>query len=392
MSQDEALEALVNRAEALYLDMRFEGARAWKEEDESRKVIAYLPVYAPLELITAAGFLPLGVLGGGDQLEIIRGDAYFQSYICHIPRSVVELGLSGRLDFVDGFFFPSTCDVIRNLSGIWKLEFPEKYVRYVDVPQDFRPEMGGRWWKHELASMREELGQLRGSPITDDELRRAILLHDENRRLMRALDDLRAERPWQIPTSELYLLRRAGMVMPVEEHSQMLVEYTKLASESDRPQRDHSRVAITGSFCEQPPLDLIKTLERAGCYIVEDDFVLGPRFLLDDVGADETAEPLDALAAAFLEKGSQTSFIYIDEHEKGEALADAVSRRKAEGVIFCAPSFCDPALLDRPMLARALDERGIAHVGLKYAENTGQFQTIREQAGTFSDALKLWSE
>ena len=36
--------------------------------------------------------------------------------------------------------------------------------------------------------------------------------------------------------------------------------------------------------------------------------------------------------------------------------------------------------------------RGIAHVGLKYAENTGQFQTIREQAGTFADALKLWSE
>ena len=61
-------------------------------------------------------------------------------------------------------------------------------------------------------------------------------------------------------------------------------------------------------------------------------------------------------------------------------------------MIFCAPSFCDPALLDRPMLAKALDDRGIAHVGLKYAENTGQFQTIREQAGTFADALKLWSE
>ena len=72
------------------------------------------------------------------------------------------------------------------------------------------------------------------------------------------------------------------------------------------------------------------------------------------------------------------------------ALADAVASRNAEGVIFCAPSFCDPALLDRPMLAQALDKRGISHVSLKYAENTGQFQTIREQAGTFADSIKLW--
>ena len=392
MSHDEALEALVNRIEMLYLDLRFEGARAWKEENAERRVIAYLPVYAPIELITAAGFLPLGIMGGGDQLEIIRGDAYFQSYICHIPRSVVELGLSGRLDFVDGFLFPSTCDVIRNLSGIWKLEFPDKYVRYVDVPQDFRPETGGRWWKHELDSMRDELGKLRGRPIEDDELRNAIALHDENRRLMREIDDLRAECPWQVPTSELYLLRRAGQVMPVDQHSELLTDYLRLAAESDRPKRDHSRIIITGSFCEQPPLDLIKTLERAGCYIVDDDLVLGTRFLVEDVGSDPGTDPIDALVTAFLEKGVAASFIYIDDNEKGKALADSVKHRNAEGVIFCAPSFCDPALLDRPMLARALDKRGISHVGLKYAENTGQFQTIREQAGTFSDALKLWSE
>lgn len=392
MSGNEALAALVSRLEALHLDLRFEGARAWKEENAERRVVAYLPVYAPIELVTAAGFLPLGVMGGGDQLEIIRGDAYFQSYICHIPRSVVELGLSGRLDFVDGFLFPSTCDVIRNLSGIWKLEFPDKYVRYVDVPQDFRPETGGRWWRHELQSMREELGELRGRPIEDEELRSAIRLHDENRALMRGIDDLRAERPWQVPTSELYLLRRAGQVMPVAEHSEMLREYHRLASESDRPVRDHSRIVITGSFCEQPPLDLIKTLERAGCYIVDDDLVLGTRFLTEDVGVAPDEDPIDALVTAFLEKGVQASFIYIDEHEKGAALAEVVKARGAEGVIFCAPSFCDPALLDRPMLAKALDERGIAHVGLKYSENTGQFQTIREQAGTFSDALKLWSE
>jgi benzoyl-CoA reductase subunit C len=33
----------------------------------------------PLEIIHAAGMLPMGVLGGGDGLEVIHGDAYYQS-------------------------------------------------------------------------------------------------------------------------------------------------------------------------------------------------------------------------------------------------------------------------------------------------------------------------
>ena len=63
-----------------------------------------------------------------------------------------------------------------------------------------------------------------------------------------------------------------------------------------------------------------------------------------------------------------------------------------EGVIFASPSFCDPALLDRPMIQEVLGRHGIPYISFKYAENTGQMQPIREQAGTFADSIKLWSE
>jgi len=68
-----------------------------------------------------------------------------------------------------------------------------------------------------------------------------------------------------------------------------------------------------------------------------------------------------------------------------------VKRTSAEGVIFAAPSFCDPALLERPMLQHVLKEAGIPYIAFKYAENSGQMQPIREQAGTFADSIKLWS-
>ncbi len=69
-----------------------------------------------------------------------------------------------------------------------------------------------------------------------------------------------------------------------------------------------------------------------------------------------------------------------------------MQRCGAEGVLFASPSFCDPALLDQPMLQRALDRAHVPYTNFKYSENSGQFQGIREQAGTFADAIKLWSE
>ena len=104
--------------------------------------------------------LPVGIIGGGDQLEVIQGDAYYQSYICRIPRSTLELGLTGRLDCLDGMLFPSICDVIRNLSGMWQILFKDKYVRYFDVPQNFDDAIGGAFYIHEMQVLRDDLGEL----------------------------------------------------------------------------------------------------------------------------------------------------------------------------------------------------------------------------------------
>ena len=38
------------------------------------------------------------------------------------------------------------------------------------------------------------------------------------------------------------------------------------------------------------------------------------------------------------------------------------------------------------------DSTEIPYTAFKYAENSGQMQPIREQAGTFADSIKLWSE
>jgi benzoyl-CoA reductase subunit C len=388
------IEELVARAEALYHDLDFGTVRAWQAETGG-KAIGWLPIYVPREIIHAAGMLPVGLMGAGGQMEIIRGDAFFQSYICQIPRSTIELAMAKRLDFLSGFLFPSICDVMRNLSGMWKILFPERYVRYLDVPQNFDPAVGGCFYRRELESLAEELGALSGIAVNPARLKAAIAAYDDNRRVVRELLALRQAQPWRVPAYESYLVLRAGNVMPVEAHTSFVRVYLDAARQADRPIRDCTRIVTVGSFCEQPPLELIKTLEVAGCYIVWDDAMLGHYWHTGDVGARLPAEggdPMGALVDAYLNDSASTSSRYEGDAEKGLYLRELMAKVGAEGVIFAAPSFCDPALLEQPMLQDACDKHKIPWTAFKYAESLGQFQVIREQAGTFADSVKLWSE
>jgi len=326
---------IVARAQDLYEDLQFTSAREWKKADPSRKVIGYLPVYIPRELIHAAGMLPLGIMGGGDNLEVIHGDAYYQSYICRIPRSTIELGVSGRLDFVDGMLFPSICDVIRNLSGMWKMLFPDVFTKYFDVPQTYKDEIGGTFYIGEMRELLEELEKIAGHKITDDQINASIKIYNENRQLVNELYALRAAVPWQAPASEAYLVIRAGLVLPVEEHSEMLRQYIDAAKAEKRPMKDNSKVVVTGMFCEQPPLNLIKSLELSGCYVVDDDFMLVSRWLVGDVPTD--GDPLYNLSQAFLHHSMSTAAKYEpDQEEKGQFLVRAV--RKSAYVSICLAS------------------------------------------------------
>ena len=373
----------------IFDDLTFKIPRQWKAESSSRRIIGFLPIYVPREIIHASGMLPVGIFGAGDRMAVIRGDAYFQSYICHLPRSVVEMALAGNYDEFDGFIFPSICDVIRNLSGVFKLKMTGKMARYLDYPQNFDPAVGGEFYRSELDRLQDDLTAMNGKRPTADELNRSITLFNTSRRLLARLDQIRSDEPHRLSAVDFYLIRRAGNVLPVEDYNELLESVLRLIGTVSKPAEDKIRIVINGSFCEQPPLGLIKTIENAGCYIVDDDLQLGLNWFSGDI-PDNTDDPVGALIKAYLNNRTYSSAVFEQNGDRGEMLVERVKARKAHGVIFCAPSFCDPALLDRPLLEKAMSRNHIKHTAFQYHENLGQFHVIREQAGTFADMIKLW--
>jgi len=61
-----------------------------------------------------------------------------------------------------------------------------------------------------VQTLRNDLERIAGAKITDEDLKRSIAVYNENRKAVRELYGYRAQRPWQAPTSEVYLVLRAG--------------------------------------------------------------------------------------------------------------------------------------------------------------------------------------
>lgn len=386
---NEDLDTIVAGLQARFDDLSLTHVRAWKEAGPHRLAVGCLPVFAPREVLWASGALPVFVRGGGDRLETIRGDAFYQSYICHLPRSTLELGLLGHLDALDGMIFPNTCDVIRNLSGVWQTTFPRHFVRFLDPPQTGERASAATYLRAELEALRHELDERRGRASTDADLTTAIHEYGVAGEAMRALAQARITAPWNLPADEVYLLRRAGDAMPPLAWAQLIRGYLAAASKRGRKPEDRIRVILSGAFCEQPPVALLRAAERAGCYVIDDDLTLSSDPPVPELVVDH-GDPMARIIRNDRLAPRPCAVRFDEEGQAGARLAARVRDLAADGVLFAAPSFCDPALLDQPRLVRVLDAAGIPHTSFKYAENTGQFASIREQAGTFADSVKLW--
>ncbi len=363
-------------------DVTFPRAREWKEA--GGKVVGSFPVYAPMELVHAAGMLPVHLFGAGGAVEIEAADSRIQSFVCSITRSTLELGLRGNLDAFDAFVFTNICDVARNLSGIFARNFRGKAVEYLHLPQNVASSAAVDYMTGELRRFLSVLERIGGTHVSNDALAHSLQAFEENRALLRELHAIRSEAPWLLPASEAYVLTRAGGLLPKEEHTVLLRE--RLAEIRSRSARsmDKMRILLLGSFCEQPPLTLLRAMEDAGCYVVDDDLALGLRFLERPVAADE--DPLRAIAEGFVH-GAAMSSVCHTVRPKTEWLLERARELHVDGVLFCTAKFCEPALYDYVPYKEVLEKADIPHLHVEFEEKMTAFEHARTQVETFVESV-----
>jgi benzoyl-CoA reductase subunit C len=382
-----AIEDIISRYKEFLEEAPLDRVVEWKASHPGSKIIGCYPVYTPVEVIHAGGMLPVGIIGGGNRLEIAHADSRFQSFVCSIVKSTLELGLTEKLSFLDGIVFHSICDPARNLGSVFKRNFPNLMVEYIHFPQNMVSRHTEDYLAAEYRRVKSSYETLVGKPITDDALRQSIGLFNEQRKLMRDLYDFRMKYPQNLSTVECYVLTRIGTLLPVDEHIAILKEALSLLAKRDEKVKDRIKVILEGSFCEQPPLELIDGLEAAGCYILDDDFIQGWRFFTGDIPLE--GDPIRNLAQAYINKSVFSGVKHDSRAPKSKHLVDKVKETGATAVVILAAKFCEPALFDYALYRQTLEREGIPHLYLEFEEKMWIFDKARTEVETFVESMLL---
>ncbi len=376
--QGQSLEKIMMRCRELVEDPEYPTVRRWREN--GGKVVGHFQVYFPEEIAHAAGLLPLKVCGA--QVEGMEAESKFGSYLCSIVKTSLELALTNKFA-LDMFVTHPICDAARNLGAIWGRNFPYK-CQILYLPQNPNSRHSKTYLRDEYQRLQNDIEALAARKISEEDLRRSLAVYNESRALMRELYAIKRETPWLLSGDEAFVLIALAGFVPREEHNQLLRTVLPMLTARPAKKQDKMRVVFEGGFCELPPIDLLQTITQS-CYLVDDDLLIGLRYILSDVAL--AGDPLFNLAEAYIERSSYSPVQHDLHKPKEKMLLERVRQARAEAVILAAAKMCEPGLEEQVTYSKALESAGIPFFVTEFEENQTTFEHLGIQLETFVENI-----
>ena len=314
----------------------YDWLREWKKTHD-KKLVGVSPMHLPEEIVHAAGLQPV-VLQESDE-PVTFGHAYIFPHFCAWTRSVLDLLAKEKLDLFDGLLFFDEClqtRATRIIAGD-RIRFP--YYRLVQPTCSLRSPSALAEVTETYEQLRSDIEKFVGHRITDKALQESILLYNKNRDLLRKLYDIRRRKPGVLRAREIVAIVQSSMVMPKEEHSELMEKLLpKLEQREPRP-NGRVRLVLSGHLCLAPKTDLLDIMEEAGGVIVDDDLYTGYRYFATDVPAN--GNPIEALAKRYLTNVPPNPTRWDPDSDWAEYIIDMTNRNKAQGVIVLVVKHCE---------------------------------------------------
>lgn len=357
------------------------------EKEKGKKIIGYTCMFAPLELIMAAGAIPVRVSSGWYDAAKL-GDRVMPVEVCPVVRSTIGakmIGLSPFLELSDALISVLTCDgttklseMLSNYKPVWSMSVP----RIKDLDQS------SQFWNTEVLSIKDRIEDLTGNKITGRTLEAAI---DQTQRATRAFRRLQSLRkgPPVILGRDAMLVNQTFLWDDVERWTE---KTETLCDElEERVQRkdwacppDTPRVLLTGTPLFWPDNwklpSLIEEANPRGI-IVADELCSGERILNDPVVVDEWSmdDMLRAIQDRYLMASTCACFTSKDGNEdRINWLINKIDETNVQGVIYCVVRGCMLYAMEYMRIKKALDKINIPvyYLDTEYTrEDVGQLKT-----------------
>jgi benzoyl-CoA reductase/2-hydroxyglutaryl-CoA dehydratase subunit BcrC/BadD/HgdB len=360
---------------------------------QGRMVVGTFCVFAPDELIYAAGGFPIRLDAGADA-AIAAGEQELGTVnICPAIKSslglkMLNLPFAGetRLDLA---LIPSVCDGKKKLVEIFSRYVPTWMVQVPHTALDPRVR---DYWRTEVNLLRENLEEFTGHKIKAKELSEAIQLFNRKRRVIRRLYELRQAPLPPISGQDALLV----VATSYHDDPERWVKQTETLCQEleSRIQRgtgvaepDASRLMLAGCPIVPPNWKVPSILEELGGIIVTDELCTGSRGYWYLVGED--GRSVDEMVTALADRYIMCECpCFVPNTPRIKRIIESVRDWQVKGVVYYQLTFCHTLNLEAVAVERTLERIGVPMVKIDTDYSEQGAEAMRTRLESFLETLR----
>ncbi len=345
--------------------------------NSGRKIIGYFCTYTPVEVIHAAGFVPVRLRGGPGPVE--KAYAHVPDFICPYLKRCMENAMDGKYGYLSGMVQGYTCDAACGVVNIFGDAVDLELIHTVPLPY-VDGEAARHYFQSVIATLAHKLNMI-GGRFSHDALQRSIALYEKIYAILDLLHQQRLDGNLSLDAGDLQTIMDAGDVLTPEDYLGMLESLPRIPAEPVFSANDACPVIISGSLMESP--DIFNLIAMAGGRVVGDDLCTGWRRAYPAYG--ESRDPVDRLFYRHLTRRPCPSrSLAVD---RSRMLADLADRSGAKGVVFLVQKFCTPHLADYPILSDELKKQDLPSLLLEIDETWQTGEQLKNRLESFFDMI-----
>ena len=363
-----------------YPDARKAGFLRMKAlKEQGKNVVGLFCSFVPLEIVYAAGALPIGLCAFTDE-PIPAAEANLPRNLCPLIKASYGFALTDTCPY---FYFSdivvgeTTCDGKKKMFELLN-EIKETYV--MQLPHS-RDAAALEFWKGQIIAFKEKLEERFGITITEEAIREAIRKKNRERKVMKAYLELGKLDPAPMTGYEMGTRVDAGSFSfdldqrcdVIEARTAEVIaewEATKKGTKSDRP-----RILVTGCPNAGVREKIIRKVEELGADIVAFDTCNGIRDKVELVD-ENNPDVYEALAIKYLNINCS---VMSPNESRRDYMAQMIDDFHIDGVIEIVLQSCHTYDVEAYYIKKLVtEEKGKAYLNIEtdYSQSDkGQIST-----------------
>ena len=320
---------------------------------------------------------------------------YMSNYTCEFARALVERGIEGGFNFLDGLAGVDACSMMNRFYEHFELlkmnEKPNFFVTHCDMPYKVEDYSVRHYVKQMRMRLLDVMEKNYGVDISDEALRKAVEEHNEVCRIITEIGRMRGSENPVITGYEFHILNLVSYTCPKAE----ILPYLRETLEELRERKPdpkpwyRARVAVVGSEIDDP--GLTKMIEEAGAMVVTDRYCYGSTPGREVIELNDTEPVLDQICRHYMEVSECARYISDEKVQQRRDTIDRLAREYgADGIIYEQMKFCDFWGFERALVSHIMStEKGWPVLSIDRPYNARSSGQLRTRFQAFVESLEI---